>query len=160
MPDTAPPAPGSLRPGSDVPPAYPYPYPPYQPPPQEPQPNGLVPSVMRESSGLLRTLNGLSPVLLAVLALVGMCGVLMYGLIFVAPQLHQEGISQITRSNEDQRELDRAMYREERERDRKAESGRERSREVRDKAILDTLAEIKVATGEVRVAVSKWERKP
>lgn len=115
---------------------------------------------MRESSGLLKVANAVSPVLLALLALVGMCGVLMYGLIFVAPQMQQEGIGQINRSNEDQRELDRAMYREERDKDRRAEAGRERSREARDKALLDTLAEIKVATTEVRAAVSKWEKKP
>lgn len=138
---------------------YPYPYPPYQAPPQEFQPNGMVPSVMRESGVLLKIANGVNPILIALLALVGMCGVLLYGLVFLAPQLHQEGISQINRSNEDQRELDRAMYREEAERNRKTESSRERGRDMRDKALLDTLAEVKVAVTEVRAAVSKWEKK-
>lgn len=152
MPDTAPPAQTDARQPS--PPQYPYPY------QQEPPPTGLAASVMRESGGLLKIANTVSPVLLALLALVGMCGVLMYGLIFVAPAMQQEGIGQLNRSNEDQRELDRVMYREERDKDRRAEASRERSREIRDKAMLDALAEVKTAVVEVRGAVSKWEKKP
>lgn len=157
MPDTAPAVQQTTDAQRPNVPAYPYPY--QQMPQQEAPPNGLVPSVLRESGGLLKKMNEVSPILLAILALVGMCGVCLYGLIFVMPQMHQDGVSQINRSNEDQRELDRAMWREESERNRRSATSQERGRELRDKAMLDTLAEVKSAVVEVKTAVSKWEKK-
>lgn len=138
----------TVPPGSDVhhplPPGYyPYPYPPYLP--QEQPPRDVVGSTLRETGGLVKTLGGVPPSVLAMIALVGMSGVLLYGFVFVVPQLQKELTSELNRSNEDQRELDRAMYREEGERNRKAAKERE--------------TKLSEGIARIEAAVSKWEKK-
>lgn len=94
---------------------------------------------------MVKTLGGVPPSVLAMIALVGMSGVLLYGFVFVVPQLQKELTSELNRSNEDQRELDRAMYREEGERNRKAAKERE--------------TKLSEGIARIEAAVSKWEKK-
>lgn len=154
MPETAQPAPSDARQPQQ--PQYPYPY--HQENDREAPPVGLIPSAMREGGGLIKVLSGMPPMALAVIALAGMSGVLLYGFVFVVPQLQKELITELNRSGEDQRELDRAMYREEGEKNRRA--ARERDKSLNDSVLkIETaVVEVKTAVGRVESAVNKWEK--
>jgi len=140
MPDTAP-APTTERPPQYPQPTTPQYVPPFQQQQQEAPPNGVVPSVLRESGGLLRVMGGVPLQTLMLLGLLGVVGALVYGVVWVHPQSQREMQNEWIRSNEDQREMDRSMYREE----------RSKARE-QNKAVLDGI-------GRLERAIDRWEKK-
>ena len=108
---------------------------------QEPPPNGVLGSALRESGGLLRVLKDVPASTLTLLGLLGVVGALVYGVIWVHPQTQREMMNEWIRSSEDQNEMNRAMYREE----------RTKSRE-QNKAILDGVVRLEKA-------IDRWEKK-
>lgn len=113
--------------------------------PSQPEaaPNGLAPSLVREGRGVLTVLKDFPASTLTLLGLLGVVGALVYGVVWVHPQTQREMQNEWIRSNEDQQEMNRSMYREERAK------AREQTKRLED------------GIGRLEKAIEKWElRKP